>query len=335
MTPSFPDTFLGLGARLDDNSITPPAGIETSAQALCVPLVHLSHLRVTGADAADFLQNLLTNEARKLGPDQAALNGFCNPKGRLLASFLMWREGPDFCLSLARDVAEGILKKLKMYVLRSKVSVLDEGATRDAIGLCGPAASAWLQQRGLLPAETALATAKHDGTTVIRLSAERYQLVTPDGSGMIKRLIEDGFAIGGTAFWLAQDIAAGVPLITGATQEAFVPQMVNFELLGGVSFKKGCYPGQEIVARTQYLGKLKKRMFRARISSGTPRAGDALFGVDLDQQSCGEIVLASPTATGHEVLAVVQMSSREAGPIHLGSADGPVLEWLALPYEIA
>jgi len=334
------DTLTHLGATLDDTGIVstgaPHGDCYTEGHAYCVPLVHLASLRASGPDAADFLQNLLTNDARKLPPGHAELNGFCTPKGRLLASFLMWREGEDYCLSLSADVAEGVAKKLRMYILRSKVTLTQETDTRALVGLSGPAATAALTARGLLPDDAPFAVRVEGDTTVIRLGADRYQLIqsAEAAAALIKALPSEGLTLGATTIWDAQDIAAGLPRISARTQEAFVPQMVNFELLGGVNFKKGCYPGQEIVARTQYLGKLKKRMHRARLTEGQPQPGAPLFGVDLADQACGEIVTAARTAAGFEVLAVVQMSSVQAGPIRLGSTSGPVLEWLSLPYEI-
>ena len=310
----------------------------TAGADYCVPLTHLASIRASGADTATFLQNLLTNDALKLPADRAELNGFCTPKGRLLASFLMWREGEDYCLSMAADVAAGILKKLRMYVLRSKVTLSDESDTRLSLGLVGEAATRYLTEHGVLPEAADYSVTTQAGLTVIRLNGQRYQLMVPaaDAPALIDTLLAQGLVLGATNMWQALDIAAGVPLITARTQESFVPQMVNFELLGGVNFKKGCYPGQEIVARTQYLGKLKKRMYRVGLEAGNPQPGDSIFGVDLADQSCGELVNVAAMNEGRfEALAVLQMSSVQAGPIHLGAPDGPVLSVLPLPYEIS
>ena len=326
------------GARID--TFGTPANDLFSADALqAVPLTHWAIARVTGEDATSFLQNLLTNDARKLSPTRAALNGFCTPKGRMLASFLMWREGEDYLLALSADIAPGILKKLAMYVLRSKVKIIDESDRLLAIGLTGTRATQYLAEQGWLPEAAPYSVAHAADATVIDVPHCRYLLVVPAESADMRldALTEAGFALSPANVWDACDIAAGIPFITAATQEAFVPQMVNFELIGGVNFQKGCYPGQEIVARTQYLGKLKKRMYRARIlgQTPTPTPGDHLFGADLQDQSCGQVVTCARNAEGgSDVLAVIQTSSVDAGPVHLGSSAGAVLQLLSLPYEL-
>lgn len=140
----------------------------------------------------------------------------------------------------------------------------------------------------------------------------------------------------GTAAWRGLDIAAGIPAITAATIEAFVPQMVNYELIGGISFKKGCYPGQEIVARTHYLGKIKRRMYRAHIDGDAVSPGASIYGPETGDQACGSVVLTAPSATGGtNFLLAAQSSVVEAGEIHVGSPAGPVAQILSLPYAIA
>jgi len=115
----------------------------------------------------------------------------------------------------------------------------------------------------------------------------------------------------------------------------FVPQMLNYELTGGVSFKKGCYPGQEVVARTQHLGKVKRRMYRASVPVSAIQPGTALYAPETGAQSCGNIVFASAAETGNaECLAVVQTTCRETGEVHLGAPDGPKLDFLPLPYTV-
>jgi hypothetical protein len=135
--------------------------------------------------------------------------------------------------------------------------------------------------------------------------------------------------------WL--DIMAGIPGVHPETSDAFVPQMANLEIVGGVNFKKGCYPGQEIVARMQYLGKLKQRMYRARFEGNTqPHPGDSIFAPDFPGQSAGTVVAAQPAPdNGFDLLAVIQISSAEAGELHLGSETGPKLSLQNLPYPVA
>lgn len=308
--------------------------------SVIVPLVHLGLIRVTGEEAAPFLHNLLSNDVKGLTVDTARLNSFCTAKGRMLASFLTWREaGGEVLLQPAADVTAGLQKKLSMYVLRSKAKVIDASAEICQFGLAGPKARSALQARGLPVPEAPLAAAHAGEATVIRLDATRLilALAAPAGAAHFAALAAAGLVAAGTSVWQSLDIRAGWPLITRATQEEFVPQMANFELLGGVSFDKGCYPGQEIVARTQYLGKLKKRMYRAFVATDErPAAATDLYSPDVGEQSCGKVVTASPQAAGGcEILAVLQMSSHEGNDVRLGSPDGPKIEFRPLPYAVS
>jgi len=289
-----------------------------------VPLTDLGLLRVGGADAAAFLHNLLTNDIAHLRPGAVCRAGLCTPKGRLLATFTIWREGEDFLLLLSADLLPGILKKLSMYVLRSKVTLADLNATRQLIGCVG---------LPLGPAES-LKSTSFAGGTALRLDAERVVLALPVEAPLSAELTAS--AAGSLDDWHLTEIRAGDPRIVAATQEAFVPQMVNYELpaVGGVSFQKGCYPGQEIVARTHYLGKVKRRMYRFRLvqacAPGTP-----LFTPESGDQHCGTVVLCAPVPEGGcEALGVVQSSGAETGEVHVGAPAGPLAERLPLPYTV-
>ncbi len=286
-----------------------------------VPLADHGLIRASGADAAPFLHNLLTNDVTHLPADGARHAGLCTPKGRMLASFLIWREGPDYLLLLSADILPGILKKLSMYVLRSKVKLADVTAERALLGTVG-----WPGG----PHE-AMTTAPCAGGTAIRLDAGRCVLALPAGA------VPPGIPPGGRLEdWHLAEIRAGMPRIVAATQEAFTPQMVNYELaaVGGVSFHKGCYPGQEIVARTQYLGKVKRRMYRVKVESAFPPGAD-VFTPEAGDQHCGAVVLCAPRPEGgHEALLVVQSSGMEANAVHVGKPDGPLASLLPLPYPI-
>ena len=303
-----------------------------------VPLTHLGTLRASGEDASAFLHNLMSNDIKKLELHRAHWNSFNSPKGRMLASFLVWRDGSDFLLQLSADLLAAMHKKLSMYVLRSKVRLTDVTPEYAAIGLAGPAVATTLDAAGLtLPPEAM--SVSQGGIQVIRIDAARVEIHAPvaQAGDLWKKFVGAGASPAGTAAWRWLDIRAGVPVVTQATQDEFVAQMLNFELIGGVSFQKGCYPGQEIVARTQYLGKLKKRMFRAQVASvEPPRAGDDLFAPDFGEQSCGKIVTATPAPdAGYEVLAVLQLSSREANEVHHATPSGPLLKFEPLPYTVS
>lgn len=278
-------------------------------------------IRASGEEAAQFLHNLLTNDITHLSEGTARHAGLCTPKGRLIASFLIWRDGNDFLLMLSADILPAVLKKLSMYVLRSKVKLVDATAERTLIGTFGASIG---------PAQT-MVTAPYGNGTAIRLDAARVVLAVPVGA------IPDGLPPAGSLdAWHLTEIRAGMPRITAATQELFTPQMVNYELpaVGGVSFQKGCYPGQEVVARTQYLGKVKRRMYRVALDQAFAPGTD-VFTPAAGEQHCGAVVLTAPVpGGGFESLLVVQTSGAETDAIHVGKPDGPKAKLLDLPYAV-
>lgn len=301
-----------------------------------VPLTHLSRLQARGDDAATFLHNLLTQDVTGLPADGIRHAGFCSPKGRLLAAFTVWREGASVVLQLPRALAEPMRKKLSMYVLRSKVTLTDATEARPALGLSGQNAVTALQAAGLAVPASNLTTATTGEVCVLRLADNRFEVVCPaDELARLWPILVTQATPAGTPAWRWYDIRDGLVSIWPATQEEFVPQMVNFELTGGVNFKKGCYPGQEIVARTQYLGKLKRRMYRARADGAPPAPGTPIYGTDTNDQACGAVVDAVMHPDGGcELLAVVQMSSVAAGDVRISSPGGLVLSVLPLPYSL-
>ena len=337
MNTTWTDYLAQAGARIDAGHVRfDPAPAEGAT--IVVPLLHLGLLRSRGEDSAPFLHNLLSNEVNKLAEDAATLNSFNTPKGRMLASLLMWREADGHLIALAADIQPAMLKKLSMYILRSKAKLTDANEELALIGVSGPRAEAVLEAAGLPRPAAAMRHQAAGDTRVIRLTADSYMVAVPIDAAPTRfaALREAGAEAAGTDAWTLAMIRAGLPLITAATQELFVAQMLNFELIGGVSFNKGCYPGQEIVARTQYLGKLKKRMYRVRIDGDTAPAPAAdLYAPDFGEQSAGQIVNAAPApGGGFEALAVLQTSSHETGEVHLGSPDGPRLAFLDLPYSL-
>lgn len=297
------------------------------------PLADFGVIRASGEEAADFLHNLMTNDIKGLAADGLRRAGFCSPKGRLLADFRFWKEGDDILLALSADIHAALLKKLTMYVLRAKVKLSDASAERLLLGVAGPEAAALIKAvAGAAPAPGA--TLAFAGGTVLGFAEQRFIIAAKaeSAAALWQQLSAQAKAVGTTA-WRAVEIAAGEPRIVAATQEAFIPQMINFVQVGGLSFKKGCYPGQEIVARTQYLGKVKRHMYRAALPAEA-QPGDAIYAPETGDQACGNVVLAAPAADGSEVLAVVQTSCAEAGQLHLGSPSGPVLSLLLLPYTV-
>jgi len=292
-------------------------------------------LKVSGEEAQNFLQNLLSSDVREVGAQQAQISSLNTPKGRILATFLIWQADADYYLHLPRSLCATILKRLSMYVLRAKVKIEDASDRIICLGLSGEGATALLQLHfGSAPQNT-LAVEHHDNASVIRVGAQRYQInTTPQHAPALwQNLLASARPVGAPCWdWL--NIRSGIPVITPATQEQFVPQMANLELIGGVNFKKGCYPGQEIVARMQYLGKSKRRMYLAHIA-GYAQAGEQLFSAEVEGQICGMVANATAAPGGGcDLLAVIQISSHDAQSVHLGSVEGESLQFLPLPYAI-
>lgn len=303
----------------------------TAKATVVVPLLHLGLIACEGAEATDFLHNQLTSDVRHLAADRAQLSSWCSAKGRMLASFHLWRTETGYWLNPAADLVEATAKRLQMFVLRAKVVLSDQSTNLVQIGLAGPAGEQALTAAGLpCPADT-LATAAFDGGRVLRLSAQRWVIVAESAKAIaLWPQLASQATPAGRDSWLWHDIQEGLPLVTLATKEAFVPQMVNFEKIGGVSFNKGCYPGQEIVARTQYLGKVKRHMHRGH-STVTLQVGDELFSPAVPDQACGRIAMIVPSPTsGWDVLAVVQENAVTA-PIAAGSENGPTFTVAAQP----
>ena len=291
-------------------------------------LSHNALLSVTGDDATQFLHGQFTNDVEHLPEGAAQWNGWCSAKGRLLATFLLWRRGAnDYLLMLPAEIAPGIQKKLTMYVLRSKVKIADASAAHVRLGFAGKSAGVIVAREwGHTP--DAMRAVEKDGAAVIALDAERFVILAPEAGApaLWERLAEHAHPAGRDA-WEWKAIQAGIPTVFAATQEAFVPQMANFELVGGVSFKKGCYPGQEIVARTQYRGILKKRMALVHVDGADrPAPGDDVYGETFGDQSAGTIVSAAPApAGGFDALVVAQIEDLEKGRLAWKSPGGAPL----------
>ncbi|MDD2776801.1 MAG: folate-binding protein [Gallionella sp.] len=285
-------------------------------------------LRVSGEDAQSFLQNLFSNDIRTVTATQAQLSSFNSAKGRMLASLLVYQDGADYVLQLPRSLSDMLRKKLSMYVLRSKVKITDVSDELVAIGVSGKDVADKLAALfGALPTEN-LGVVSNETTLLIRWTDTRFQLMirAEQAAALWQSL---NLTPVGSACWDWLTIQAGIPVILPATQEQFVAQMVNFEQLGGVNFKKGCYPGQEIVARMQYLGKLKRRMYRGHLTSPA-QVGDELFSADMAGQASGMVVNVAPAPDGgYDLLAVLQISSRETQSIHWQSLEGEVIQLYA------
>lgn len=286
-----------------------------------VPLAHWGIIRAAGADAATFLHSQLTNDFAGLGTGEARLAGYCSPKGRLLASFVAWRVGPEeILLACHASVLPAALKRLSMFVLRAKCKLSDASAEVTLQGVVGPDAgqgAPWSVQ-------------DLEAGRLVRL---------PDAQGVARAIATAPSASGAGGLtldaWRWLEVQSGIATIEAATVEQFVPQMLNYELVGGVNFKKGCYPGQEIVARAQYRGTVKRRSFLFDVDADAAPAQEIFHSQDPSQPA-GMVVNAAPRpdGTGSSALVEVKLAALEGGSLHLGAADGPVLHRRELPYPL-
>jgi tRNA-modifying protein YgfZ len=298
-------------------------------------------IRARGADATTFLQGQLTQDLAQLPPGQARLAGYCSAKGRLMASFVIWSPAAEeWCLVCSADLLPATLRRLRMFVLRAKCQ-LDDASNEVALwGLSGSALSAELA--AAMPWTTAPGPA---GDTLIRLPDAPADPTRADGLRVARALRvarvdgppDDAAASSEPALpsatWGALEAASGVARIVAATAEHFVPQMINFEIVGGVNFQKGCYPGQEVVARSQYRGTLKRRA-GLLLSPAAAFPGAEIFHTEDPGQPAGEVVLAGQLGERSVLLTELKLAALGTGQLRLGAADGPVLALGHLPYAL-
>ena len=343
MITDWKDFLLAAGAEFNDASVVHYGNLrhELSVAITGNVFADLSHyglISVHGDDAESFLQGQLTNDIRKVDDQNSQFSGICNPKGRLLASFRVFHRGDSYYLCLPMDMIEVAINRLRMFVLRSNVTLEEASDTFAHLGISGSEAEQDLQKfAGTLPGNIH-EVAQDKDQVIIRVPGVHpsFEIFTTveQASQLWSKLNVQSAPIGSVA-WQFLDIQAGIPMISPDTREAFVPQMANLQLIDGVSFTKGCYTGQEIVARMQYLGKLKRRMYRARVDSESePHAGDEVYASDDKRQSVGKLVSAAPHPDGgYVMLVVLQISSAEnKSELRLGSAAGAVIELEHLPY---
>jgi tRNA-modifying protein YgfZ len=290
-------------------------------------------IRAQGVDAASFLHGQLTQDVQQLDEHSARLAGFCTAKGRLLASLIVWRAGADeLLLACSADVLSATLKRLSMFVLRAKCKLSDASEAIALYGLAGDSATQWLGDGAPASPWRRVDRVDHSDAQVLRLpdsaGAPRYLLAAP------AELPAPELPALSAHAWSWIEVSSGVPRIVAATVEQFVPQMINFELVGGVNFQKGCYPGQEIVARSQYRGTVKRRAFVFDCDAPALPGQEVFFSGDAEQPA-GMVVNAATHAGSHRALVEVKLVALEEGSLHLGAAGGPMLRRMAKqPYEV-
>ncbi|MCW9012920.1 MAG: folate-binding protein YgfZ [Gammaproteobacteria bacterium] len=343
MKPEWLDFLTNAGAEITDYTVNSFGNPERERQVTKTGLIicdlsHLGLISVYGDDAATFLQGQLTNDIRDVSLQHSQLSAYCTPKGRMLSNFRIFKREDTYYLRLPREQLETSLKRIHMFVLMSKATLEDSSDALVHIGVSGQNAEEHLA--GMIPdlPKNIDDVTQCKGYTVIRLAGPHARFEIYGELEPMQALwnhLDVHAAPVGAGPWEMLDILAGTPTIYPATAEAFVPQMANMQLVNGVNFQKGCYTGQEVVARMQYLGKLKRRMFLVHIDTNeTINPGDGLFSADSTSgQGTGTIVSAQPNPDGGAIaLAVINISDAEAGQIKLVDANGPIVQIKELPY---
>lgn len=309
--------------QMPENKLDNDIKTAKSGEPQLIDLNNRALIRVSGNDAAKFLQSQLTNDIYEVSEEQSQFAAWCSPKGRMLVIFrIFYAADGEYLLELPRSLLEPISKRLQMFILRSDVTLStgDESAT---FGVTGEIAAKLFPG---LP-ENDYSQVIGNGIVIARIPGEnpRFQLAGKTETIQDARSqLENDAVIANGDLWRWLDIQASQPSVWPETQERFTPHMLNLDLLGGVSFSKGCYPGQEIVARTKFLGKVKQRMVRARTDAEAER-GDAVFSKDALRQAAGYVVDAIQTPEGCDMLVTVKNADEESA-VYLGAADGAPVE---------
>ncbi len=312
-----------------------PATFAT-VSALYATLAQYGILRLCGAEAGTFLHAQFTCDVLALPPDRWTWGAYCSAKGRVLANFILWKDREDILVLLPQVLVEPLRKRLQMFVLRSKVSIQDDSSQSVILGLRPGDDPSVLGALGSDSSALPPALIRWGETSLLHLTGKRTFLIAPcERAQKHWQDLQDTTHPGRALDWDRTWITQGEPWIFPPTQDAFVPQMLNLERLGAVSFTKGCYPGQEIVARSQHLGQVKRRLYRFKvITTETVVPGTPLYAVDREDQSAGTVVNAVKTEVDtSEILAVVHTAAHSA-ELHWRDPKGPLLVPCPLPYEV-
>ena len=290
-------------------------------------------MRASGADAVSFLHSQLSNDVTRLDTAHARLAAYCNAQGRMLASVIYAKQSAEeVWLLCSADLLPVTLKRLSMFVLRAKARLSDASSELTVLGLAGQAAADWL---GADAPASAWDKSERDAAMHVRLpdvaGVPRWLWIGPAAAA---EAVLQAIPAMAEADWQWLDVCAGIAPVVAATSGQFVPQMLNYELLGGVDFKKGCYPGQEVVARSQYLGKLKRRAFLLASDTPAQPAQEVFWSGDAGQPA-GQVAWSATASDGsHLALAELKIGVIGSGSLHLGSGQGPELRVQPLPYAL-
>jgi hypothetical protein len=342
MSPSWHALLIQAGAVIEGGCVRHfgDGARELTAAAhgdIITDLSHLSIVEAGGDDAATFLGGQLTSDVIALRPEQSSLSAWCSPQGRALALFRIFRTEDAYRLLLPSELAETTVKRLRTYVLRSKATITDRSDALACIGVSGAGVTSALVSDVRVPPSPDIVS-RDGGVTVIRLpgAAPRHVVIgATDALADLWRRLTASAQPAGAPAWDFLDIAAGLPQVFAATREKFIPLTLNLDALGGISFSKGCYTGQEIIARMRYRGHLKQRMYIGRADTAEIPPPGARLAVEGAEMSAGEIVQAAAHPDGGAVFtAVTQMELAGTDRVHLLSAAGPPVRWSQPPYNL-
>ncbi|WP_150300644.1 CAF17-like 4Fe-4S cluster assembly/insertion protein YgfZ [Pseudomonas profundi] len=298
-------------------------------------LAHQGVMSVRGADPRKFLQGQVTCDLDKVTADVSTLGARCNPKGRMQSSFRLLNSGEDeFLLCMNRELVSSQVSELSKYAVFFKTALTDATADWVGLGLWGPDAQEALRTANLAVPGRSNEVAHTGRTLVVRLAEDAFEiwLSAAEAQPTLDSLCQSATPAA-TEAWQVRQIRAGIGEVTQSTYESFIPQMLNLQQLGGVSFRKGCYTGQEIVARMQYLGKLKRRMYRLLLAGDAPPPPGTPI-VDRDNgKLLGEVVVAARSNHIVEMLAVLQKDAAQLTTMSVADSGGPLLTMADLPYE--
>ena len=313
----------GMGADHDNSAMSPVVlnGV--------VALSHLGVIEAVGPEAASFLHNQLTQDFALLGPGEARLAALCSAKGRMIASFIGIRPHDERVLLVcSRDILAATQKRLSMFVLRAKLKLSDASADFRLHGLAGTALAANGIDAGAVPGQRSVVGEASVVSLYPADGVPRALWIAPAGAPAPQGPPLD------EALWHWSEVRSGIVTLTAPVVDAFVPQMLNYESVGGVNFKKGCYPGQEVVARSQFRGTRKRRVYLVR-APGPLAAGQEVFAENDAEQPVGTVAQAAPAPDGGwAALISMQIAAIEAGGLHAGAVDGPALTVDPLPYPL-
>ena len=318
-----------------DTASTPDHFSIVSAKPSVMVLDHLTCYQVDGEDAAAFMQGQFSNDINNVTASTGQLTSYSTPKGRMLAIFYICMRDDSYHLVISKDIAEAVIKRLQMYVMRSKVTI-KQSSNSLLFGICNDNDATVLNLLKLTAPEKDYQVSLNDSLLCMGITSvnTRYLVIGNELlSEQVNQLDPNVIDVFTNSYWQWQDIMAGVPNITSATQEAFVPQMANMELIDGVSFSKGCYPGQEIVARLHYLGNASRRMFRVETEHEC-NIGDDVYS-EGSEQSVGKFLSAiKQSENSYTGLAVLRVEAVNKGQLMTGSSTGKRLKIKSLPYEV-